>query len=588
MPGGLLNLISYGNQNIILNGNPSKTFFKSVYAKYSNFGLQNIRIDFNGQKTLKLNEDSHFSFKIPRNAELLMDTFLVFNIPDIWSPIMPPVMPTEGDINKDSIDVWKPYHFKWIEYLGTNIIKKLTLSIGGLVIQSFSGQYIQNMVERDFDSSKKELFYNMIGMTEELVNPKGTLNRINDYPNSFYTLEPNVNQIPTVPEPSIKGRKIYVPLHFWFSYSSKMALPLVCLQYSEVTIDIVLRPINDLFRINDVSLTKTTGFNEELPIRPNVNNELHSFYRFIQPPPDEILTAESYKDKNYMWNTDIHLIGTYCFLSEEEALVFAKNEQKYLIKDIKEDKYPNVIGTKRIKLVTNGMASTWMWYFQRNDNNKRNEWSNYTNWPYNNILPYTLLKAPEESTSININGRNIGPGLNAKYNIEYNGTQNIYDTTQNNGYYFIDTYYNISPKYDKNYTKHILNNLSILFDGKYRENVLDAGVYNYIEKYKMSNGRSVDGMYIYNYCLNTNPFELQPSGAINLSKFKTIEVEFETHLPPFDNTSEYFSICDNNGNVIGNTKNANLYMYSYDLTFVEERYNIVRFVSGQAGLVYSR
>ena len=195
MPGGLLNLISYGNQNIILNGNPSKTFFKSVYAKYSNFGLQNIRVDFNGQKTLKLNEDSHFSFKIPRNAELLMDSYLVFNIPDIWSPIMPPT---------SMYDVWKPYHFRWIEYLGTNIIKKLTLSIGGLVIQSFSGQYIQNMVERDFDKTKKELFYKMIGMTNDIHDPS-TYNKINQYPNNFYITSPpgkkNVG-----PEPAIRGR----------------------------------------------------------------------------------------------------------------------------------------------------------------------------------------------------------------------------------------------------------------------------------------------------------------------------------------------------------------------------------------------
>ena len=31
MPGGLLNLIAVGNQNVILNGNPSKTFFKTVF-----------------------------------------------------------------------------------------------------------------------------------------------------------------------------------------------------------------------------------------------------------------------------------------------------------------------------------------------------------------------------------------------------------------------------------------------------------------------------------------------------------------------------------------------------------------------------
>ena len=40
MPGGLLNLVAYGNLNVIINGNPTKTFFKTKYAKYTNFGLQ--------------------------------------------------------------------------------------------------------------------------------------------------------------------------------------------------------------------------------------------------------------------------------------------------------------------------------------------------------------------------------------------------------------------------------------------------------------------------------------------------------------------------------------------------------------------
>ena len=56
MPGGLLNIISYGNQNIILNGNPSKTFFKTVYSKYSNFGIQKFQIDYTGLRNLQLNE----------------------------------------------------------------------------------------------------------------------------------------------------------------------------------------------------------------------------------------------------------------------------------------------------------------------------------------------------------------------------------------------------------------------------------------------------------------------------------------------------------------------------------------------------
>ena len=66
MPGGLLNLISYGNQNIYLNGNPSKTFFKTKYAKYTNFGMQKFRIDYDGARTIRSTDNSHYKFRIPR------------------------------------------------------------------------------------------------------------------------------------------------------------------------------------------------------------------------------------------------------------------------------------------------------------------------------------------------------------------------------------------------------------------------------------------------------------------------------------------------------------------------------------------
>ena len=90
MTGGLLNIKSYGNQNIILNGNPSKTMFKTTYAKYTNFGMQKFRLDHEGQRALRLNEPTSLSFKVPRHADLLMDTHLVVTLPHIWSPILPP------------------------------------------------------------------------------------------------------------------------------------------------------------------------------------------------------------------------------------------------------------------------------------------------------------------------------------------------------------------------------------------------------------------------------------------------------------------------------------------------------------------
>ena len=58
MPGGLLNIISEGTNNVILTGSPTKTFFNVKYAKYTNFGLQKFRLDYDGMRDLRLTEDS--------------------------------------------------------------------------------------------------------------------------------------------------------------------------------------------------------------------------------------------------------------------------------------------------------------------------------------------------------------------------------------------------------------------------------------------------------------------------------------------------------------------------------------------------
>ena len=571
MPGGLLNIISYGNQNIIVNGNPSKTFFKTVYSKYTNFGMQKFRLDFEGQRNLKLNEDTVLTFKVTRNAELLMDAYLVFNLPDIWSPIIAPNFVDES---------WRPYKFRWISHIGANIIKKMTLNIGGQKIQEFSGEYLKNMVERDFSQTKKELFYKMIGHTKELYEPENAFNRINRYPNSFYVPPSTTNPIPGPTNgstPSISGRTIYVPLHFWFMNSPKMALPLVALQYNEITIDIVLRPIRELYTINDVSIKDVKKL---VPIQPNFTNEYHSLYRFLNPPPSVKLDVQDYRDKSTTWNADIHLMTTYGFLTDEEAKIFALHEQRYLIKDIKENLYTNITGNNRIRLETTALVSSWLWFFRRSDAYKRNEWSNYSNWDYLNKLPGDLIDAPNDVNYV-INNQRIGPGVDFTTSREIANT-NLFVLTYNNNYICQD--YNSIPKN----RKEILTNLSIIFDGQIREDSLNSGILSYIEKYENSSGNSDDGIYTYNYALNTSPFELQPSGAINLSKFKSIELDIATILPEVDPNSAFVTICDGEGTIIGTTQGNSLYVYNYDLYFTEERYNLLRFISGQAGLIYAR
>ncbi len=561
MGGGLLNIISYGNQNIMLNGNPSKTFFKSVYAKYTNFGMQKFRIDFEGQRNLKLNETTHMTFKIPRHGELFMDAYLVMNLPDIWSPILPPSSVT---------DCWKPYHFRWISHLGANIIKKARVVIGGQTIQEFSGEYLKNMIERDFSETKKKFFYRMIGHEDEMYRPEYAYNRVNRYPNSFYLGSEAV-------EPSLRGRTIYVPLHFWFMNSVKMALPLVSLQYQELHIVLELRPIRELFTICDVTRSKEQGFNIN-PIQPNFSNELHSIYRFLQTPPNTTLEPESYGNRQVSWDSDIHLMTTYAFLTDEESRIFAANEQRYLIRDIQEVLHTNVVGTKRVRIETNAMVASWMWNFRRNDAYKRNEWSNYSNWDYFRELPSNIENAPDIS-EFTLEQVKYGPGVNP-YLYDSDPLSRIVEKRS--------TSYFVNPPLNNQNIREILLSLSILFDGKYREFDFDPGVYNYIDKYRNSNGFSDNTLYSYSFSLNTSPSELQPSGAINLSRFKTIEFDISTILPAIDPKASFQVLCDTEGTVIGTTQKDILYIYSYDFYLAEERYNLLRFISGNAALLYAR
>lgn len=565
MAGGLLQLVSQGQQNVILNGNPSKTFFKSVFAQYTNFALQKFRVDFEGSKTLRLTEQSTFTFKIPRYADLLMDCYLSVVLPSIWSPIMPPqdtVIDGSANENKNK---WVPYEFKWIQNLGAKMISKITITCGNYTLQEYSGDYLLSAVQRDFSANKKILFNQMIGNIAELNDPANAGSRVNSYPNAYY------DGSLAGPDPSIRGRILYIPLNNWFGLKSQMAFPLTSLQYNELHINVTLRPISELFQIRDVF---DYTFNHPY-IAPNFNEWYMQFYRFLQPPPDVEIGIDSYTDTRTLWNADVHLNCTYCFLSNDEERIFALGEQKYLIKQVHEQQFFNVTGPNKVKLDSLGMVPNWMFYFQRSDVNLRNEWSNYTNWPYN-YIPQDAKKAPlfgtykiytkdEFGNDIVID---IGPGLNP------DGTL---------------TGLVITPTYTAENEKNILINMGILLDGSYRENIQPSGIFNYIEKYIRTSGNAPEGLYCYNFGINSSNMELQPSGAINMSRFNTVELEFTTIVPPLDPLAQTLTICDpTTGNIIGiNKPTWRIYDYNFNLTIFEERINQLIFIGGNCGLAYA-
>ena len=559
MPGGLLNLVSEGQQNIILNGNPEKTFWKSTYKKYTNFGKQNFRLDYEGTPTLNLTTESTFVFKVKRYADLLMDCYISIALPTIWSPIFPPQEVPQQDGSTVYTD-WASYGFKWIDDIGAQMIDRITITCGNQKLQEYSGRYILASVQRDYSGQKIDLFNEMIGNIPELNDPGNAGTHVNSYPNAFYTDNPAGAQ------PSIMGQVLYIPLGAWFNLKTQNAFPLVSLQYNELQISVTFKPINQLFRIRDVM-----DYNNNFPyVAPNFNQYYMQFYRFLQTPPDETIGTTSYVDTRKNWNADINLNCTYCFLSNEESMLFAKNEQKYLIKQVYEKPYYNITGQNKVQIDSIGMVISWMFYFQRSDVNLRNEWSNYTNWPYN-YMPLDITPAPAGGTYDNpdpLGPPLIGPGTNPDGQLS--GLM-------------------ITGIYNQQNLKQILVSLGILLDGQYRENMLPAGVYNYVEKYTRTDGFAPDGLYCYNFCLDTSPYSLQPSGAMNMSRFTNVEFEFSTINPPTDPYAQVLTICNpDTGEIIGiNKPTWRIYEYNYDLYVMEERVNMVVFVGGNAGLMYA-
>ena len=588
MAGGLLNLIAVGNANIFLTGEPTKTFFRATYAKHTNFGLQKFRIDYNGSRELRLTEPSTFTFKIPRYAELLMDTYLVLTLPNIWSPVYPPINPyqlPDGSISNEgrhTNNKWVPYEFRWIEDLGAQMIQEIEILCGSFTLARYSGDFLSAMVERDFTEEKKKAFREMTGNVAELNNPASAFGRTNVYPNAFYD---STNVSSAGIEPSIRGRNLYIPLNTWFGLDNRCAFPLIALQYNELEISVRLRPIQELFQVRDMFDVDSEGGSYEYPyIKPDFNQDRFQMYRFLQGPSKEhiyVATDENgaypsesgnypinygdpdpdaYMNNINVWDADVHLLTTYAFLEKEERRQFAQEDQVYLVKEVFTHKFDNVYGSKKVKIETTGMVCNWMWYFQRNDVNMRNEWSNYTNWPYRRI-PSEASMAPDILL--------VHPRINGK---------------RTNTGFFISGNYNVENH------KDIMESMGIVLDGKYRENTLPSGVFNYIEKYARTHGYAREGLYVYQFGLDTNPKNYQPSGAINLGKFKNIELEFSTFVPQIDTVnSNYQVICNESGEMVAvNKSNWRLYEYTYNLVLFEERYNVLSFIGGSCGMMYAR
>ena len=447
----------------------------------------------------------------------------------------------------------------------------------------------------------------MTGNVPELNDPANYDNRNGNYPNATYNTLTRKEWINGV-EPSIYGRKLYIPLNIWSTLSSYMAFPLTCLQYNDLHIQIDCRPIDELFVVRDLDYFINFINNLYLPtstpsdgsfnyydcpyIKPDFNDPKYQMYYFLEGEGTKlgVTVGGTSDDINYYmtangtWPMNIHLESTFAFLDPEEVRMMTSQPQSYLIREVTEKRELNITGMQRVKIDSQGLVVSWMWFFQRSDVNLRNEWSNYSNWAYKE-MPFPCILLADISYNLYA-PRYIKPCSGPDFiNSE---SINLPPCPINYGCCDLCI---TGPQHPEN-MQDIMLSWKLLCDGILRETEQPVGVLDLVEKYMRTAGNGKQGLYCYNFCLNTDPFLTQPNGAINLSKFTNIEFEFSTILPysEFDpSNSLVINNCDKEDIIYGVRRPTwKDYNYSFNLHIMEERYNMLVFSGGMVQLMFTR
>ena len=518
MTGGLLQLQKTGAQDLYLTGNPQISFFKTVYRRYTNFSMDYFKIEPEVVFPLRENDSVTYKFFIKRNADLITNIFFCFDIPDIYS-----------DKKK----------FKWIKNLGFNIIERATIYIGGTLIDENYGDWFDIWNELSNNTEKKKIINEMIGNVTELYSPEDAIGNGNIYPEANLGVTSGNDNTGA---PSILGRRIRVPLIFWFNKNPALALPLIALQYHPVEINIQCRKIQDLYTVIDDN-NNSISFGKR--IKPDVN--LFGIDKFIDGNSIVTIsgTSGSFNTKLKTFDIKPFLDVNYIFLDSKEMRNFALSSHEYLIEQVKKSPFESLLGNKSLELKNLSHPISYMVIVAKRDDIKtRNDWNNYTNWVLEDIPPYAL--------------EFINPYFN-KYEVGKNKDSNkkVYESSN-------------TSNFEQRRNKNCLEELILILNGTERVSEREIGFFNKMQTLNYFEGYK-EGIYPYSFSIN--PLKYQPSGSCNMSLINNIILKIKTHAvnePKIKDSPEDLD-----------------HPYKYDIDVYSVNYNILSINSGMASLKFS-
>jgi hypothetical protein len=472
--GGIVALVSYGAQNVILSGNPQMTYFYKAFKRYSHFATENISIPLDGPNELHFDQPVQLRAKIPRFGDLVSDMYFVFRIPDIYSKL---------------VEQRPQYEFQWSKYLGAAIVQTAAFFVGGQKIHEVDGTYLLSRALIDYDQDTFHGWANIVGNVPELTTPaSGSYAGMGaGYP----TVYPAPGVATQVNRPSIFGRDLYVPLSFWFTEDTCQALPLIGLQYHDCEVQLTLAPISSLYTVLDVSgyrVNPTYTMNADpVAVQQNLPN-----YASSSDPAVQI--RNFFTDIGYTvppmnsWFINPRLETTFVYLPQEEQRIFAQQPLSYVMTQVTKYPFPGLTNRQILDLYTHNPVTRLILLQRRSDALQRNDFANFTNWAAWPVAPFAAT-----------------PGLDPM--------------TPSSGL--------LLP----NAQIDMIRAVRVLCDGNEIQEQKPIDYFTKVATYKYATGTGQEGLPIYSFQLHSP--SAQPTGSINSSRIKNFQIEIDVFpLPP--------------------------------------------------------
>jgi hypothetical protein len=584
MPGGLLNILCYGCNDLYLTGAPQITFFKTAYRRYTNFAIESVEVKPN----TNTNFGQEVSFLIDRNGDLISKTYLKIDLPQTNFTF------NEFQFNRPAIVYTNPqaqtnyqYVTEFMKYnvaayrsiiRNKNVIGISTFDIrddinvlfnvqGQTALNNYNSLYntslstlvkyylktsnIYDQLQQYFivDTSDINVISTIMNIAESSIQSsikvqkyyydlyKQYIDEYNDYSNPNMKFSWNKNLGHTM----IEYIDVYIGGEFVDRAEGEFLDVWTNLSIYETLYPTYNKLIGEVPELITFDRTTKPKFTILLPMQFWFCRNLGSAFPLVASQHNDFIIKVKFRDLNScgtieniagynytlddlwdskLYNLNVSLFVDYVYLDGLERRKFAQSAHEYLI-ETTQVFYDTVTSTNySVHLDFSHPCKEVIFFFQK------------------------------EAYRIDITGKNNNDYIN----------------------YTIDSSSTIGP----------LINAELLINGdtKVLPNIGTYQYYNIIQPMQIHKRTPKTGLYNLGFCLNAE--EIQPSGSLNLSRLKDFLFLYNLRSDAF-----FYYLSDIDPTIEPGSINDEQLPTNLIFKFYARCYNILRISNGYAGLAFS-